>query len=319
MLAIATLPVIGLIVFGSIFGNLEVTQFGIIMAIGLIPAAVVPLPPTRRRRVLLPVVGVIFSVSMMVGSLLANIPIVAIVTLGVLAFLVSYASSVKGLVALSGFAVAMVLPLIGVGLSYTDFSTILTMSVAIVAGSIWVYFLSLFREATPVKKRPELEPAPRSIAVVYGAFYAATAMTAAIVAFSFQVDHIGWIVGAALFVMRPQWQLEKMRVVGRFVSVFIGANLAALILVMQPSPLVTALVVSIAAILAAATQGSRWYITPLFTTFIVFFTLLYGDTVLSDIAFRLNERVLETLVGVTIALIFGVLATFATKPYRRIE
>jgi len=309
MLLIATLPVIALILFGSA----ELSQFGILMAIGLVPAAVVQLPATRRKRILLPVVGVLFSVSMLIGALLAQVPIVAIFVMGALAYTVSYFSSKAGLVALSGFATAMVLPLIGVGLSYSDVSSIFVMSIAIVGGSVWVYVLSLFRKETQPPERPIPTPVPKAIASSYGIFYAVATLTAVTLAFGLGLEHVGWVVGATLFVMRPSWQVEKMRIAGRFVSVFIGANLAALILFLEPSPLLTAIVVALAVIVAAGTHGSRWYITPAFTTFIVFFVLLYGDTATSDIAFRLNERVIDTTIGVFIALLFGLMAKYAIK------
>lgn len=70
-----------------------------------------------------------------------------------------------------------------------------------------------------------------------------------------------------------------------------------------PTPLlaITVLVVLIA---MAATRGSRLYVTPAFTTCIVFLLLLYGSP--QDAEYRFLERLLETLLGVVLALLFGV-------------
>ena len=54
---------------------------------------------------------------------------------------------------------------------------------------------------------------------------------------------------------------------------------------------------------AGATHRSRWYVTPAFTTFLMFLLLLYGRP--QDAASRFSERVLETLLGVGIAYVFG--------------
>jgi hypothetical protein len=61
---------------------------------------------------------------------------------------------------------------------------------------------------------------------------------------------------------------------------------------------------------AAATHGSRWYVTPAFTTFVVFLLLLRSAPV--DAALRFGERVAETALGVAIAYLFG-LATPAVQ------
>jgi uncharacterized membrane protein YccC len=54
---------------------------------------------------------------------------------------------------------------------------------------------------------------------------------------------------------------------------------------------------------AAATAGSRWYITSAFTTFLVFVMLLSGH--LDETTARVNERVGETILGVAAAYLFG--------------
>ena len=74
---------------------------------------------------------------------------------------------------------------------------------------------------------------------------------------------------------------------------------------MRASP--PAAVYSIATIVAMAgaggTRQSRWYVTPAFSTFFVFLLLLYSDP--QTATSRFNQRVLETLLGVGLAYIFG--------------
>ena len=54
---------------------------------------------------------------------------------------------------------------------------------------------------------------------------------------------------------------------------------------------------------AAGTHRSRWYVTPAFTTFLVFLLLLYAHP--ESAASRFNERLLETLLGVGLAHAYG--------------
>jgi uncharacterized membrane protein YccC len=65
----------------------------------------------------------------------------------------------------------------------------------------------------------------------------------------------------------------------------------------------------------AATRPSRWYVTGGFTTFLVISVLLYGNPELAQV--RFNERVLETLLGVGVALFFGVVIPVLRSRMRR--
>ena len=69
-------------------------------------------------------------------------------------------------------------------------------------------------------------------------------------------------------------------------------------------PAVIALAIAVALTSLAATRASRWYVTGGFTTFIVILLLVYG--IPNQAQSRFVERVAETLLGVSIALLFGV-------------
>jgi uncharacterized membrane protein YccC len=76
------------------------------------------------------------------------------------------------------------------------------------------------------------------------------------------------------------------------------------------APVVIAVAVIVALTGLAATRPSRWYVTAGFTTFIVILLLVYGSPEQAETRFL--ERVVETLLGVGIALIFGVLLLATT-------
>ena len=102
----------------------------------------------------------------------------------------------------------------------------------------------------------------------------------------------------------------------RVVSVFAGALAASWLLSHSIQPVMAAAFCGGALIAASATHASRWYITPAFTTFLVFFILLYGQSTTADIEHRFNERVVETLLGVGIAYLFGVVVPNLASHFR---
>ena len=112
--------------------------------------------------------------------------------------------------------------------------------------------------------------------------------------------------------MRPGAEMQRLRSVGRVLAVAIGA-LVAILLVRAGPPAAVYSVAAIAAVAGAGgTHRSRWYVTPAFTTFIVFLLLLYSRP--QDAASRFNERLLETLLGVGVAYAFGlVLPTLVAR------
>lgn len=117
------------------------------------------------------------------------------------------------------------------------------------------------------------------------------------------LEHVGWACAAALLVMRPAAEMQRLRSVGRIIAVAIGALAAIGLVRLSPAAWVYS-VAAIAALAACgATHRSRWYVTPAFTTFLVFLLLLYSRP--QDAASRFDERLLETVLGVGIAYVFG--------------
>ena len=79
--------------------------------------------------------------------------------------------------------------------------------------------------------------------------------------------------------------------------------------------LVLAALAALALVTAAATRGSRWYVTSAFTTFLVFLMLLRGQE--EQAAQQVGERVGETLVGAALAVLFGIVVPALTAGRRR--
>jgi uncharacterized membrane protein YccC len=141
--------------------------------------------------------------------------------------------------------------------------------------------------------------------VDYGIRLGLAGATASAIGFALDLDHVGWQVAAALLVMRPAEEMQRLRSVGRVVSVVIGAFAAAGFAAWSPPDALYAVAVVLVVVAAGATQPSRWYVTPAFTTFIVISLLLYSRP--EDTAYRVGQRITETIVGVAIAYVFGLL------------
>jgi uncharacterized membrane protein YccC len=131
-------------------------------------------------------------------------------------------------------------------------------------------------------------------------------MAAAIVyaiAVGLDLDHPGWAPAACLLVARPQLDLLQSRGVGRVLSVLVGALVPFLLLRADPSNYALATLAILVLGAAAASAGSRWYITSAFTTLLVFVMLLNGHP--EETVGKFNERVGETILGVAAAYLFG--------------
>jgi len=64
----------------------------------------------------------------------------------------------------------------------------------------------------------------------------------------------------------------------------------------------------------AATAGGRWYVTPIFPTFLVFLLLLYAHS--EEASGRFWERIGETVLGVGVAFVCGLLVPMVRERRR---
>lgn len=205
---------------------------------------------------------------MFVGGALSGAPILAIAAIALLAAASALlaARSRLGLLAMT-----LSLPMVGVGLSFTDLADAATLAGLMVAGSLFAWLLSLAWPERAPPARPATEPIRPTLG--YGIRLGAAGATAAAIGFLLDLEHVGWACAAALMVMRPAAEMQRLRSTGRILA---GA---------------------------AGTRRSRWYVMSAFTTFLVFLLLLYSDP--GAAGARFGERLSETLLGVALAYGFG--------------
>ena len=282
---------------------------GLALSFGVLPAAIVGLAPTRRARARVVLLGALVAVPIFAGSLLSNEPVLAVVGIALLAVGAAQLSTIRP----AGRVVMTVaLPMVGVGLSYTDVAEGAGLAGLIVLGSLFAFLVSLcWPESSARAAAAESLPSRRAM-LGYGIRLGAAGATAAAIGFAFGFDHVGWACAAALLVMRPSAEMQELRSAGRVLSVVLGALVAAGLARFTTAPgwYSVAAIAVIAG--AAATRPSRWYVTPAFTTFIALSMLLYSNP--SSVQARFNERVGETLLGVGLAFVFGLALPKLTGP-----
>ena len=187
---IAAIPVI-IIDTGHIEAELS-------LLLGALPASIMGLPPTRKRRRKIIVIGILIGVFLMLSSFMAQWAIVAIPGMFLLAFGAALLLSRRtiGIVALT-----ICLPIAGVGLSYPGLVNSVPLSLLYIIGSVVAYGWSLcFKEHKP--EQPAERPLMSSKqSRNYGLRLGLMAATATTMGFALGFEHIGWLVGAALFVM----------------------------------------------------------------------------------------------------------------------
>ena len=223
--------------------------------------------------------------------------VVVIFVLGLLAPLWATRSRAGALV------VALALPLTGIGLSFSSVGAAAGLGLLMIAGSVYAWLVSLAWPQHPTKPRQPGPAKTPKAALGYGILLGCAGASAATIGYLLHLEHVGWVTGACLLVMRPARSLLLLRTIGRAVSVTIGALAAAAFATVSPPNTLIAAAILLVLGAATATHDSRWYVTPGFTTFLALSLILQGAG--ESPAGRFNERVLETLLGVGIALVFG--------------
>ena len=274
------------------------------LAVSVLPAAVVGVLPRRRGRLAVVVLGACVGVPIFLGGLLAGVPVLAVAAIGALGV---GSALLAARFRFGSLAMSLSLPMVGVGLSYPDVGNAAGIAGLIVLGSMWACAISmLWPECPPAaqrRPRPGQAPGQAGPTLDYGIRLGAAGATAAAIGFLLNLDHVGWACAAALLVMRPAAEMQRLRSAGRIISVAIGALVAVVLVHLGPPAWLYSLATLAAIAGAGAMHRSRWYVVPAFTTFLVFLLLLYADP--QDAASRFGERLLETLLGVAIAYLFG--------------
>jgi Fusaric acid resistance protein-like len=278
---------------------------GLAWAIGVLPAAVIGVLPTRKDRLKTSFVGVLFAVSIVLGSILAHNTVLAVAGMFVLPLGAAMLAAERplGLIALTLCA-----PIVAVGLSYTDVRETLGIGLLMIGGSALAALLTcLFWPETAPATRTRAPLMSKRRALEYGIRLGLAAAVATAIGLAIHTDHVGWIAGATLFVMRPTADMQQLRSWGRVASVVVGALAAVALLHYQPSDSVLAATTLVALAGVAATHGSRLYVTPFFSTFLVIQLLLVSNYSAAVAHWRFWERVGLTVAGVGIAYLFGLL------------
>lgn len=273
---------------------------GLALSVGVLPASIIGLAPTRRARIGLAAAGVLIGVPMLIGGLLAGVPVLAVAAialLGIATALLAARSRIGQII------MVLSLPMVGVGLSYTNISEVAGLATLMVAGSVFACAISMPWPQSAIDQAHDPRPTTDLPTLSYGARLGAAGATAAAIGFALDLDHVGWACAAALLVMRPAPEMQQLRSIGRVLAVTAGALLAIGLVRLDP-PAGWYSLAAIGAIAGAAgTHRSRWYVTSAFTTFLVFLLLLYSDP--QDASSRFIERLVETLLGVGLAYLFG--------------
>ncbi|MGV9793310.1 FUSC family protein [Gordonia sp. NPDC003422] len=294
--AVAVIPATAVAATGDI-------QKGAALAVGIIPAVAVGVARERKRRVVILIAGIILGLPILVGATVSPWPVVAVTTIFLLPILATWLAGHTNRPRLAMLLVVLAPPLVGVGFSEDGFSAGLTLTALFVAGSIATFVVAIVIPPTWIDEAAAGPAEPVSTpGLGYGLLVGVVGAITAGVGFALDFDHVGWACAAALLVMRPDADLQKWRTAGRFVSVTVGACVAAVMIELGAQVWLFTAAIALAIIAAAGTRGSRWYILPAFTTFLVITMLSYStDTAGSRVA----ERIGETLFGLAVAAVVG--------------
>jgi hypothetical protein len=279
---------------------------GMVCALGALPAAMVGVPPRRRGAVALLPVGIAFALAYIIGSVVGQVPALAVAALGAAASTAIRAAAVKPA---ARVLPALVVPAFALGMNEA-LPDSLALAAAFAGGTAWA---ALVAAAWP--KRPPPRPAAPSPQAptntnTYAYRFAAAGAIGLALGYILDLDHVAWAAAAALFIMRPDPRMARSRALGRAAATTVGVVAAGLILHRGPAEAALAAVVVAALAAMVGTRASRWYVTSAGSGLVV----LLASGALSTDAFHtaFGERLLETLIGATLA----VLLTRSARPSR---
>lgn len=268
------------------------------LAVGLLPVCSIPLAPRRSGRIRTGRYGVLAAGSIFLGGVLAQWPVLAVIGIVLAGGLLGHAVAARGR-PLTMLGLVLCLPLLAVGFSYPGTETGGEFAVDILLGTAWSVLVALAWPTHPPPPPQAAPMPPASLIVPYGWLAGLVGGACAAVGFAADLEHVGWAPAAALLVMRPNPPAQRMRSLHRVADVVLGAAAAILLVRLDPPAWVYAGVVLAVVVGATATAGSRWYVLPTFTTYLVFLMLLAGHP--ADAGSRFWERVVETALGIGVA------------------
>ncbi|MDL9947060.1 FUSC family protein [Gordonia sp. ABSL11-1] len=278
---------------------------GVVLGVGMIPSLVIGIPRDRRRRVLILAASLILGVPITVGATVSPWPVLACTTMFLLPVVATWGGPRLHRPRLALLLIILAPPLVGIGLSLDGWRTGVTITGLFIAGGVITFAVAVALPEHWLAEPADGPVTPTALpGIPYGVLVGLVGLVAATIGFLLDLDHVGWACAAALLVMRPDALLQQWRTMGRFVSVLVGASAATGLVELGVAPWAVAVAVAVALVAAAATRGSRWYILPTFTTFLVILMLSYPDP--AQATGRLTERVSETVLGLVVAAVVGI-------------
>ena len=279
---------------------------GVVVALGSLVVAMLGVPPIRKRRPRLGLVGVAFAAAFALGSTLAVWNVAAVAGLVVLAYLGVLASVRKPAARLLP---AILLPATALGMNHPVPGGLVAAALML-AGCVWATVVTYaWPESQPPAVNATAAEAPQQpeagLAVhVYALLFALAAGLGLVLGYLLDLTHVAWAAAAAMFIMRPEPGLLASRAVGRVVATFVGVVAAGLIIRRGPADVVLAVLVVAAIGAMVAVRTSRWYVAPAGSALIVL--LLSGASSRSAFDISFSERLVETAIGAALALTFGI-------------
>lgn len=176
---------------------------GLALALGVLPAAIVGLMPTRRGRLAIIVLGTAIGVPMFIGGLLAAAPVLAVVAIAGLGI---GSALLAARARLGQVAMTLSLPMVGVGLSYPAVGKAAGLAGLMVAGSVFGCLVSMLWPEHAGAPAPAAGP---KATLGYGIGLGAAGATAAAIGFLLDLEHVGWACAVALLVMRPAAEMQR--------------------------------------------------------------------------------------------------------------
>src|SRR6476469_8188031 len=108
--------------------------------------------------------------------------------------------------------------MVGIGLSYANVGDAASAAGLMVLGSLFACLVAMLWPEHAAARSSSTGPKPT---LGYGVRLGAAGATAAAIGFLLDLEHVGWACAAALLVMRPAAEMQRLRSVGRIVSVFL--------------------------------------------------------------------------------------------------
>ncbi len=271
---------------------------GMFCAMGVLPFAMLGVPPTRKAALRFVLLGLQFAVAYALGSVVGTHAVLAVVVLTTVAYVAVLAIDRKPAMRVLS---ALIVPAFALGMNEPP-STGVALAGMFAAGSVWAVLVGVcFRSRIRPRPAPAVSGATPIAVRVFAVAYAAAAGIGLTLGFVLDVEHPAWIAAAAMFILQPIPSSSRARAVQRLLATVLGVTAAGLISLADPADWVLALVTLCTIAALIATRASRWYVTPFGSGLIVLLISGASSSSAFDVAFR--DRILETAIGAGLAAI----------------